>query len=236
MTGPGSPHRLRLVAVCGPKGSGKTTAARFAERWLRRQGRAVTHVTFFRLNTAPNLRRAIRLVVPGFGGPQGGSAPEGGASDRVSSGPGSGDLLERGADNELLRNLSLLADIAVFRLYLSWLRIRRTEVAVCDRYFYDAYARAIKSGTRLWGVVERWTPRPDAAFALSVDPADGVRRRPLYDERHFRADDQAYLEMSRRHPFVIRVPPAPKRIVHEALVRGLEEALPPASDGGIRTR
>jgi thymidylate kinase len=233
MKDPPPRSRLRLVVVCGPKGSGKTTAARFAGRWLGRQGRSVKHVTFFRLNTAPNLRRVVRLLVPGSRGPAGIPPMDDGRAGSPGEGPGSPDILERGSRNVLLRNLTLLLDITVFRVYLVWLRARRFEVAVCDRYFYDAFARAIKSGTRIWGVVERWTPEPDAAFALSVDPTDGVRRRPRYDERHFRLDEGAYLEVSRRFPSLVRVPAASKRNVHEALVHELGLALPRhPGDGG----
>lgn len=230
----GSPprSRLRLVVVCGPKGSGKTTAARFAERWVRRQGRSVKHVTFFRLNAAPTVRRVVRLLVPGLGRPDGVAPTNDGSARPSGAGPGSQDILERGSRNVLLRNLTLLLDITVFRAYLVWLRARRFEVAVCDRYFYDAFARAIKTGTRVWRVVERWTPVPDAAFVLSVEPGDGVRRRPRYDERHYQLDEGAYLEVSRRFPSIVRVPAASKRKVHEALVHGLGVALPRDSGAG----
>lgn len=182
------PGPLRIIALIGVDGSGKTTQARRLATWLTEAGTPSLY--------APNAggRRWLGRFAQRLGRP---NAPQ---------------LLGIGG---MLVVESLLRGLAIARALL---RARlHHQVAVMDRYTVCQYAsiRAhrvrgvpLGMGERLTRCAYRFFPEPDVTFLLGVGPAEAYRRIEARGTDHeslefLIATAQAYRDLPEAKDFVV---------------------------------
>lgn len=176
--------RLRVVALVGIDGSGKTTQAHRLAAALERAGVSTTYS-----------RNA------------GGRRWFGRAARRLGR-PDAQRLLGR---TGLLLAESVLRWLAIARALVR--SAVRRRLAVMDRYAVDQYASIrVHSGTRrgerLARFFYRLFPEPEVTFLLSVDPAEAYRRIGLRGTDHesmeyLNAADAAYRSLPEHQTFVV---------------------------------
>ncbi|MEV4626304.1 dTMP kinase [Micromonospora sp. NPDC049523] len=176
--------RLRVVALVGIDGSGKTTQAHRLAAALERAGVRTTYS-----------RNA------------GGRRWFGRAAQRL----GRRDARRLLGDSGLLLAESILRWLAIARALVR--SAVRRRLAVMDRYSFDQYAsirvhRGTPRAARLARLGYRLFPEPEVTFLLVVDPAEAYRRIELRGTDHesmeyLTAADAAYRSLPEYGTFVV---------------------------------
>lgn len=200
-----------LITISGMVGSGKSTTAAAAVKYLEEAGHRPSYVRF----------RYLKIF--GFSRPerpqQRERATEGAAPETLVRG-------KRFAIRRLTaaRTAGYLVRILAFRMSgTSELR----GCAVVDRYFYDNFIqyRLQSRVERLYlAVLRRLIPVPDVALLLVARDETISARRPNYDPRYVQAAGRRYRELPQLFPNLLRIDTDPGTDPNEAIRRALSGA------------
>lgn len=166
-----------LVTFSGLDGAGKSTQIELLIERLRQRGREPAYL-WTRGGYTPLLEFLKKLLrrLPGRAVPPSGNNPQRARAFR------------RRWVRRLWLTLAQLDLLWVYGVQLRWRR-GRGQIVICDRYLWDTrldfrlnFAQENVPGWRLWRLLARVTPRPDASFLLLLPVEESVRRSDLKGE------------------------------------------------------
>ena len=167
-----------LVAFSGLDGAGKSTQIALLAAHLRRQGQEPV-VIWTRGGYTP-LFSALKTLLRRLSGRR--LVPEAGPSQQRSQ------TMARPAVLRLWLTLAMLDLVWIYGVRVRMERWRGRPV-ICDRYLWDTeidfrlhYPQARVDRWLLWRLLVRLTPRPDAAFLMSIPLEESMRRGRLKNE------------------------------------------------------
>jgi thymidylate kinase len=184
-----------LITFSGIVGSGKSTNAKQAHRFLQEAGYPAVYLRF-RFLKAQRILRAL-LENEQHAAPP---AREKAKSQRAAP------SLRRQAIIKLTlaRTLGYLWRISMFRIFAA-IRLRR-KIIILDRFYYDSLVHYSLTGRRerfyLW-LLKIALPVPTLALMLTARPQTILRRRPNYEGAYVRKLYRNYQQMAREFPHLI---------------------------------
>ena len=184
-----------LITFSGIVGSGKSTNAKQAHRFLQEAGYPVVYLRFRFLKS----RRILRALLEN----EQNTAPP----VREKAKPKRAEApLRRQAIIKLTltRTLGYLWRISIFRIFAA-IRLRR-EIIIIDRFYYDSLVHYSLTGRRerfyLW-LIKQALPLPQLALLLIARPQMILRRRPNYDGVYVRQLYRNYRQIAREFPHLL---------------------------------
>jgi thymidylate kinase len=184
-----------LITFSGIVGSGKSTNAKQAHRFLQEAGFPAVYLRFRFLKT----RRILRAL---FAKEQN-TAPlvrEKAKLKRTVAPQRRQAIIKL----TLARTLGYLWRIGIFRIFAA-IRLRR-KIIVIDRFYYDSLVHYSLTGRRerfyLW-LMKKALPVPKLALLLIARPKTILRRRPNYDRAYVRQLYRNYQQIAREFPHLL---------------------------------
>lgn len=225
---PSHPLVTPLVTFSGLDGAGKTTQIDLLRRALAEQRRTAEWLTMYDdVSVAARLRRTARRLIPA-GGP---APPRHGPS---AAGGQRATLLRHDKNRSdrltlALRRLVYLFDLCYFLLVCRRPAVRRSNLLVMDRYFFDSLANLVAAGAGARGYVGcflRMAPEPRLAILLDIDADEAYRRKREYPLPYLQLRRQAYLDIFTRvrHPLILDARRSAASL-HQTIAAGVEGLL-----------
>ncbi len=165
-----------LVSISGPEGVGKSTAIREIRAFCEARGVSVCEIAVARLAIGSLLLTALYRM--GLVQRRLRTLTAESLMHVPSENRGSRPNRVRARLRSIRRGISYIADAVVFRMYLCSPAVRRAQVVVCDRYFYDGMARIIDDSVWLAAIVRAVAPRPACSILLYTEIEALLERRP----------------------------------------------------------
>jgi thymidylate kinase len=189
------PATSMLITFSGIVGSGKSTNAKHAFKFLQDQGYPVVYIRFRFLTW-----RKIFQPLP---------AKRKHRHAHKKSAPKAQDKPLRCQPTvplTLVRCLGYLWRMLVFRAFAQ-MRLRQ-KIAIVDRFYYDSFTH-YKLASRaeriyLW-ILKKALPVPDLALMLIAEPKVILRRRPHYDAGYVRELYLNYTQIAREFPNLVTI-------------------------------
>lgn len=166
-----------LITFSGIVGSGKSTNAKQAYRFLQESAYPVVYLRFRHLTA----RKILRTWFKKKKEPAISPAPEKMKKRRTDAPLRQQPMIKL----TLLRTLGYLWRIVILRLFLA-VRLRR-KIVIIDRFYYDSFVHYTLGGYRerfYLSVLKKALPKPNLALLLIARPQTILRRRPNYDETY----------------------------------------------------
>jgi len=168
----------RLIVFSGLDGAGKSTQIELLIEYLQTAGQQPIYL-WSRGGYTPlfnTLKSLLRRLTGGKVVPASGKSAQ-----RTQA-------LAKGRTRRLWLTLALLDLILVYGVRVRWWLWRGNPV-ICDRFLWDTlvdfrlnFPRETVEQWRLWRLLVRATPRPDAAFLLLIPVEESVRRSDIKGE------------------------------------------------------
>jgi len=184
-----------LITFSGIVGSGKSTNAKQAHRFLQEAGYPAVYLRF-RFLKARRILRALFAKKQHAVSP----LPKKAKSQRNAM------ALRRQAILKLTltRTLGYLWRIILFRIFAA-IRLRG-KIIILDRFYYDSFVHYSLTGPRerfcLW-LIKAALPVPQLALMLIARPQSILPRRPNYDGAYVRQLYRHYQQMVQEFPHLI---------------------------------
>jgi thymidylate kinase len=123
-----------------------------------------------------------------------------------------------------LRRLLVPLDLVIFACVRTWYERIRGDVLLMDRYFYDTFVDlATREGRDGATVLLHFTPRPDLAVLLDVEPEIAWARKGEYSVEYLARRAAAYRELFPRVPSSLQVYADAPDAVRRRVVHALQE-------------
>lgn len=173
-----------VISFSGVDGCGKSTHARRTKRYLREKGMCAVLLEAYQFSLFLSLGRVFGLI--GF--KKGDSLRPGDPAKKES------------VAKTLLRRLSLVLDIFLFKAVILFFRLLGKDIIVCDRYLYDTLAHVVYTGRisrRQIDFFMKVIPLPGIAFLLTADSKIAMSREGAHsDIGYFRDKESIYNGLS----------------------------------------
>ena len=187
-----------LITFSGIVGSGKSTNAKQAHRFLQEAGYPAVYLRFRFLKS----RRILRALFT----KEQNTAPS--VSEKAKPNRAAGPRRRQAITKlTLARTLGYLWRISIFRIFAA-IRLRR-KIIVIDRFYYDSLVHYYLTGRRerfyLW-LMKKALPVPKLALLLIAHPKTILRRRPNYDRTYVRQLYRNYQQIAREFPHLLVLP------------------------------
>jgi len=184
-----------LITFSGIVGSGKSTNAKQAHRFLQEAGYAAVYLRF-RFLKARRILRALFAKKPPAVSP----LPKKAKPQRHATALRRQALLKL----TLTRTVGYLWRIILFRIFAA-IRLRR-KIIIVDRFYYDSLVHYSLTGRRerfFLRLIKAALPIPQLALMLIARPQTILRRRPNYDGAYVQQLHRHYQQMAQEFPHLI---------------------------------
>jgi len=185
-----------LITFSGIVGSGKSTNAKQACRFLQDTGYSVVYFRF-RFLTTQKIFQSLFTKKKTAVAPPSKEKPE---KTKTEATPRHRKLVKL----TLARTFVYLWRILIFRLFAA-LRLRR-KIIIIDRFYYDSLAHYSLTGCRerfYLTLLKKALPVPNLAMMLLARPQTILRRRPNYDGEYIHRLYRRYQQVAHEFPRVI---------------------------------
>ncbi|EKE16364.1 MAG: hypothetical protein ACD_11C00019G0008 [uncultured bacterium] len=163
---------IKIIAISGLDGSGKSTQIELLKNYLENQGKKVFYFHAIQQSFAKKLRqfKAKYCLICKLTGKCRTSVEE-------------KSVIEANWVQIQLRKIFLLIDIARFKNMNECLEEQKYDYILSDRYFFDSVLNIkylAKNNRAIFA--EKFIPTPSAAFYLEADPAIIMQRKRIPDQ------------------------------------------------------
>jgi thymidylate kinase len=208
-----------LISFSGVDGSGKSTQIEGLRSALNSAGLSTRLLTFWD-DVVVGVKYREGFVHRVYKSERGIAAPGKPVNRR--------DKNMRGWYLTLARHLLYLLDAISLRRVIAREKKCGADVVILDRYVYDELSNLNLTNpiSRIFiRRVHAFTPQPDIAFVLDVDPAAAYMRKPEYPVEFMKKCRQAYFELSNLLGTMTIVPPCPLPEAATAVLRATQAKL-----------
>lgn len=188
---------MKIIALSGIDGSGKTTQADLLEKYLEKQGKKVARF------------HAVSFSI---------------ANRKKSKSQKSKSVTKASSQKIFLRKIALLIDLYRFKKYQQKLKKNGIAFLIADRYFYDQIINILflenkQTLTGLLKMAEKEIARPNQYFWINTNPETAIRREREIDQNiaYLKKKQQLYQTFSRHWQMRIINGDQPKEKIAEII-------------------
>ncbi|MCG3118667.1 MAG: Thymidylate kinase [bacterium] len=218
-----------FITFSGIVGSGKSTNAKQAYRFLQESAYPVVYLRFRHLTA----RKILRAWFKKKKEPAVAAAPGKPPKRRSETSLRQQAMIKL----TLARTMGYLWRIIMLRLFLA-ARLRR-KIVIIDRFYYDSFVHYTLSGYRerfYLSVLKRALPTPNLALLLIARPQTILRRRPNYDETYVLQLYSHYKKIIQSFPHLVVIKTDNLKELSATITAHIRQTLARAGEAAPRPR